>query len=167
MFTTREDVIALLKMYPKLQRKVRLLEYERLHPPKVSQNEVINGLALSHPLDGGTSSAGHISDKTMQIALNFRDETDRLNYATVLEIDQELHILKNRIAKLEFYVEQLDKKQADVIRKYYFEEKTWPEIQKEMHISSRTLSKYRDDGLDALSAMGQYMRDVLKEPMQM
>lgn len=139
----REDVIALLKMYPKLQRKVRLLEYERLHPPKVSQNEVINGLALSHPLDGGTSSAGHISDKTMQIALNFQDETDRLNYATVLEIDQELHILKNRIAKLEFYVEQLDKKQADVIRKYYFEEKTWPEIQKEMHISSRTLSKYR------------------------
>ena len=103
----------------------------------------------------------------MQIALNFQDETDRLNYATVLEIDQELHILKNRIAKLEFYVEQLEKKQADVIRKYYFEEKTWPEIQKEMHISSRTLSKYRDDGLDALSAMGQYMRDVLKEPMQM
>ena len=79
----------------------------------------------------------------MQIALNFQDETDRLNYATVLEIDQELHILKNRIAKLEFYVEQLEKKQADVIRKYYFEEKTWPEIQKEMHISSRTLSKYR------------------------
>ena len=36
-----------------------------------------------------------------------------------------------------------------------------------MHISSRTLSKYRDDGLDALAAMGQYMRDVLKEPMQM
>ena len=167
MFTTREDVIALLRIYPKLQRKVRLLEYERLHPPEVSQDEVINGLALSHPLDGGTSSAGHISDKTMQIALNFQDETDRLNYATVLEIDQELHILKNRIAKLEFYVEQLDKKQADVIRKYYFEEKTWPEIQKEMHISSRTLSKYRDDGLDALSAMGQYMRDVLKEPMQM
>ena len=103
----------------------------------------------------------------MQIALNFQDETERLNYATVLEIDQELQILRNRIEKLEFYVSQLEKKQAEVIRKYYFEEKTWPEIQKEMHISSRTLSKYRDDGLDALAAMGQYMRDVLKEPMQM
>lgn len=62
---------------------------------------------------------------------------------------------------------QLEKKQAEVIRKYYFEEKTWPEIQKEMHISSRTLSKYRDDGLDALAAMGQYMGEVLKEPVQM
>lgn len=167
MFATREDVIALLKTYPKLQKKIRLLEYERLHPSQVSQDEVISGLALSHPLDGGSSPAGHISDKTMQIALNFQDEADRLNYATILEIDQELHILRNRIKKLEFYVSQLEKKQAEVIRKYYFEEKTWPAIQKEMHISSRTLSKYRDDALDALSAMGQYMREVLKEPMQM
>ena len=167
MFATREAVIKLLETYPKVKKKVKLLEYERLHPSQVSQEEVINGLALSHPLDGGPGSAGHISDKTMQIALNFQDETERLNYATVLEIDQELQILRIRIEKLEFYVSQLEKKQAEVIRKYYFEEKTWPEIQKEMHISSRTLSKYRDDGLDALAAMGQYMRDVLKEPMQM
>ena len=62
---------------------------------------------------------------------------------------------------------QLEKKQAEVIRKYYFEEKTWPEIQKEMHISSRTLSKYRDDALAALAALGQYMGEVLKEPVQM
>ena len=167
MFATREDVVALLITYPKLQRKVRLLEYGRLHPSQVSQEEVISGLALSHPLDGGPGPAGHISDKTMQIALNFQDETDRLNYVTVLEIDQELQVLRNRIEKLEFYVSQLEKKQAEVIRKYYFEEKTWPEIQMEMHISSRTLSKYRDDGLDTLAAMGQYMRDVLKESMQM
>jgi len=64
-------------------------------------------------------------------------------------------------------VAQLEKKQAEVIRKYYFEEKTWPEIQKEMRISSRTLSKYRDDALDALVSMGQYMGGALKEPMQM
>ena len=31
---------------------------------------------------------------------------------------------------LEFYVAQLEKKQAEVIRKYYFEEKTWSKIQK-------------------------------------
>ena len=44
---------------------------------------------------------------------------------------QELAILRGRIEKLEFYVAQLDKRQAEVIRKYYFEEKTWPELQKE------------------------------------
>lgn len=166
MFATREDVIELLKTYPILQKKINLLEYERLHPSKVSQDEVISELALGHPLTGIVGSAGHISNKTMQIALNFQDEADRLNYQTILEIDQELHALQQRIEKLEFYVSQLEKKQAGVIRKYYFEEKTWPEIQKEMHISSRTLSKYRDDGLDALCAMGQYMGEVLKEPMR-
>lgn len=167
MFATRENVIELLRTYPKLQKKIRLLEYERLHPSKVSQDEVISELALGHPLTGVVGAAGHISNKTMQIALNFQDEADRLNYETVLEIDQELHVLQQRVEKIEFYVSQLEKKQAEVIRKYYFEEKTWPEIQKTMHISSRTLSKYRDDGLDALSAMGQYMGEVLKEPMQM
>ena len=73
MFATREAVIKLLETYPKVKKKVKLLEYERLHPSQVSQEEVINGLALSHPLDGGPGSAGHISDKTMQIALNFQD----------------------------------------------------------------------------------------------
>ena len=47
-----------------------------------------------------------------------KDEAERLNYATLLEIDQELNILQNRIKKLEFYVAQLEKKQAEVIRKY-------------------------------------------------
>ena len=122
MFATRENVIALLKTYPKLQQKIRLLEYERLHPSQVSQDEVISGLALSHPLDGGAGPPGHISDKTMQIALNFQDEAERLNYATLLEIDQELNILQNRIKKLEFYVAQLEKKQAEVIFKDYLHE---------------------------------------------
>ena len=157
MFKTKEDVIALLKTYPQLKKKINLLEYERQHPAQVSSQEVISGLALAHPISEGPGAAGHISNKTMQIALNFQEETDRLNYATVMEIDQELAILRGRIEKLEFYVAQLDKRQAEVIRKYYFEEKTWPELQKEMHASSRTLVKRRDDGLTALAAMGQYM----------
>lgn len=167
MFATKEDVIALLKTYPKLQRKINLLEYERLHPSRVSQDEVISGLAFAHSLEGGTIQPGHISNKTMQIALKFQDETDRMNYATILEIDQEVHALKCRIDKLDFYVSQLEKKQAEVIRKYYFEEKTWNEIQKELHVSSRTLVKRRDDGLEALVSMGQYMDEVMKEATKM
>lgn len=166
MFTTREDVIALLKTYPKMMQKINLLEYERQHPAQVSTQEVISGLALAHPLSEEPGAAGHISNKTMQIALNFQEETDRLNYATVMEIDQELSTLRGRIEKLEFYVSQLDKKQAEVIRKYYFEEKTWPELQREMHMSSRTLVKRRDDGLAALMAMGQYMEGVMREQVR-
>ena len=163
----KKQIMKLLETYPVRERQIALLHYEMQHSARVSPEEVSDSMALGHGNGMGGSGKGHISNKTMQIALNFQDETDRLNYETILEIDQELHTLRNRIEKLEFYVDQLEKKQAEVIRKYYFEEKTWPEIQKAMHISSRTLSKYRDDGLDALSAMGQYMGEVLKEPMQM
>ena len=61
MFVTRENVIALLKTYPKLQQKIRLLEYKRLHASQVSEDEVICVLALSHSLDGGASPPGHIT----------------------------------------------------------------------------------------------------------
>ena len=111
MFATREDVIELLKTYPILQKKIRLLEYERLHPPKASQDEVISELALGHPLTSIVGSAGHISNKTMQIALNFQDETDRLNYETILEIDQELHTLISwRKSKLRLYANTILRK---------------------------------------------------------
>lgn len=55
MFATKEDVIALLKTYPKLQKKINLLEYERMHPSQVSPEDIISGLAFAHPLEGGTT----------------------------------------------------------------------------------------------------------------
>ena len=120
MFSTKEKLVSWLKAYPALKRKIRLLQYERTHPSQVSEQEVINGLALSHPLSGDGGQAGHISDKTMRIALSFQNETDRLNYESIWEIDQELSVLTRRLEKLEFYVDQLEKKQAEVIRDYYF-----------------------------------------------
>lgn len=167
MLTTREEMAALLKKYPEWERKIAILEFEREHPSKASRLEVIGGWALAHPLIGGPGASGHISDKTMQIALNFQEETDRLNYATVMEIDQELNALKNRAEKLDFYVSQLEPRQAEVIRGHYFDGKTWPCLQKELHISSRTLSKRRDGGLDALIAMGEYLEGVMKEPVSL
>ena len=40
------------------------------------------------------------------------------------------------------------------------------ELQREMHMSSRTLVKRRDDGLAALMAMGQYMEGVMREQVR-
>ena len=79
-----------------------------------------------------------------------------------MEIAQELHAVERQISKLEFYVSQLEEKQAEVIRKYYFEGKTWPELQQEMHLAPRTLIKRRDDGLDALADIYTYLNLVTK-----
>ena len=77
-----------------------------------------------------------------------------------MEIAQELNAVERQVSKLEFYVSQLEEKQAEVIRKYYFEGKTWPELQREMHLTPRTLIKRRDDGLDALAEIYAYLGQV-------
>lgn len=158
----RAQVIEDLKQYPELKKKVILLRYEQEHPAQITDGEVIDSMALSRPVSDGIRPAGFISDKTMLIATQFRDRKDRLNQETIMEISQELHAVERQISKLEFYVSQLEKKQAEVIRKYYFEGKTWGELQQEMHLSPRTLIKRRDDGLDALASMYAYLEQVTK-----
>lgn len=165
MIATREDIENLLKNYPGWKKKITLLEFERNNPSRATELEVLGGLALARPLIEGAGLSGHISDKTMQIALSFRDKTERMNRDTLLDIDQELEILQTRIEKLDFYVSQLDKGQAEVIRGHYFEGKSWADLQKELHISSRTLSNRRNGGLDALIAMGGYLERIIKGPV--
>lgn len=158
----RLQIIEELKQYPVLKKKVALLRYEQDHPARITDSEVIDSMALSRPVSDGIRSAGFISDKTMRIATQFRDEKDRLNQETIMEIAQELHAVERQISKMDFYVSQLDEKQAEVIRKYYFEGKTWPELQREMHLAPRTLIKRRDDGLDALVGIYTYLEQVTK-----
>lgn len=119
-------------------------------------------MALSRPVSDGIRPAGYISDKTMRIAVQFRDRKERLNQENIMEIAQELHSVETLISKLEFHVSQLDPRQAEVIQKYYFEGKTWGELQQEMHLSPRTLIKRRDEGLEALVDIYEYLGQVTK-----
>lgn len=75
----KAKVLEDLKKYPELKKKVVLLRYEQEHPAKLSDSEVIDSMALSHPLSDEIKSSGYISDKTMRIAVQFRDRKDRLN----------------------------------------------------------------------------------------
>ena len=158
----KAQVVDDLKSYPEMKKKVVLLRYELEHPAKISDGEVIDSMALSRPVSDGIKPAGYISDKTMRIAVQFRDQKDRLNQENIMEISQELHAVENMISKLEFHVSQLDSKQAEVIRRYYFEGKTWGELQQEMHLSPRTLIKRRDEGLEALVDIYEYLGQVTK-----
>lgn len=158
----RTQVIEDLKSYHQLKKKLALLRFEQEHPARVSDDEVIDSMALSRPVSDSIRATGFISDKTMRIAAQFRDTRDRLNQSTSIEIAQELHAVEQQISKLEFYVSQLEDKQAEVIQKYYFERKTWNELQVEMHLSPRTFLKRRDDGLDSLVSMYTYLGQICK-----
>ena len=84
----RAQVIEDLKSYPELKKKVVLLRYELDHPAKISDGEVIDSMALSRPVSDGIRPAGYISDKTMRIAVQFRDRKERLNQENIMEIER-------------------------------------------------------------------------------
>ena len=67
---TKTYVIGLLESYQKREKQVELLHYELSHPISISKNEMIGTLALAHG-DGGCRPDGHISDKTLYIAMNY------------------------------------------------------------------------------------------------
>lgn len=163
MFTNRENVIKQLKAYPLLQKRTNLLRYEQSHTAQVSQVEVIGALALARTLRDRSTQTRHLSYQTMRITATFREEQERMNYISIMDIGEELGTLEAHIAKLEFYISQQKTDQSEVVCKYYFEWKACPELQQELMVSRSTLIKRRDSGIDALVAMGTYWETLCKE----
>lgn len=158
----KRAVIEALKNYPEQQKKIRLLRYELEHPTQVSEEELIESLSLSKSTDGGGPS-GHISNKTMMIALQFQDEAQRMNSEVVIQIAQDLHILEAETARVDYYISLLDLEQAQVIRGYYLEKKQWADMETETGLTQRALLKRRDAGVAELSDMFEFLGRIRGE----
>ena len=61
-------------------------------------------------------SAGHISNKTLYIALNYEEQAERMNAESAHEIAKELFALECEQRRLTYFIGLLDKRQAEVIR---------------------------------------------------
>ena len=93
-------VISLLESYPVRERQIALLHYEMQHPSRITPDEMIDGMSLSHGDNPGGSGKGHISNKTMYIALNYQERMDRMNTEAANEIAQRLLELEAEQARL-------------------------------------------------------------------
>ena len=79
-----------------------------------------------------------------------------MNYESRDEIVKRLTELEYEQERLAFYIALLNAKQALVIRRFYFEGRTWGEIAKELHIVTRTVHKIKNQALDRLAAMYEF-----------
>lgn len=125
------------------------------HTAHVSPEEVIDTMSLGHG-DGMGGGKGHISDRTMYIALNYQEKMDRMNAEAANEIAQRLLGLEAEQDRLRCYVSLLKKREAEVIRLFYMEQMTMDNIEKEMHLSAKTLRKLKNQAVDALTAMYEF-----------
>lgn len=86
-------VLMLLESYNERARKIAVLRYNLEHPAKVSRSEQIEAMNFGHG-DGFGHSAGHISNKTLYIALNYEEQAERMNAESAHEIAKELFALE-------------------------------------------------------------------------
>ena len=152
----KERVILILENYHERERQIALLHYEMQHTAHVSPEEVIDTMSLGHSDSTGGSSKGHISNKTMYIALNYQEQMDRMNAEAASEIAQRLLELEKEQDRIRYYVSLLEKRKANVIRLFYIEQMTMDNVEKEMHLSAKTLRKLKNQAVDALAAMYEF-----------
>lgn len=142
-------VIGLLETYREREQKISALRYELNRPARLSTNELIEAMALVHD-DGMGRPVGHVSDKTLYIALNYQEKADKINAHVVDEIAGQLVELEDEQNRLKYYVSLLEGRQAEVIRLTYFEVCNQDEAAKKIGVVPRTMRRIKKEAVSKL-----------------
>lgn len=156
----KERMVSLLEDYSKRERQIALLHYEMQHTVRISPEEMINTMALSHSDGMGGSSKSHISNKTMYIALNYQEQMERMTTETTNEIAQRLLELETEQDRIRYYVSLLEKREATVIRSFYIESRSWEEIAQEIDVALRTVHKIKSRAIKHLAELYAYTANL-------
>lgn len=146
------SVIALLERYPDTMRKIAVLRYELEHPATVSPDEMISAMSLAHG-DGEGRAAGHISNKTLFIAMNYQTEAARLSGEVLDEITRSLLPLEREIHRLEHHLRLLPERESTVIRMHYFEGASWGSICETLQVARRTANLVLEAAVERLASL--------------
>ena len=161
---TKAYVVDLLESYRRRSKQIELLHYELSHPTGISENEMIGALALAH--GEGSSTGGHISDKTLYIALHYQQRTENANQGTRAEIVSQLVELESQQERLNYYVSLLKARHAELLKLLYFEGCSQEECAKKLDVAVRTVRRIKDDAIDELAEMYSFTKRTCPEPVR-
>lgn len=158
---TKEAITEKLQAYPKMMEKLKLLQYELSHTAKISADEVLEAKAFGRasgeiPVKG----SGPNLDKTLGLALSYREEARRLNQEAVSEVFQECQQIRAEVDRLLFYMSLLPQEHREVLRLCYMENLTWQETERETGYSRRTLVRRRNEAIERLTEMYNYTSNL-------
>ena len=155
MNDTRSMVMSILTQFRDNQRRIEMLRYELEHPATVTADDMIDALSFGHGEQVGTSS-GHISNKTLYIALNYQDKMTLTNNEIIHGISVQLAKLENQQQRLIHYIGLMDEKDAEVIRMTYMDGMDTDQIAAQTGVSVRTVRTRRANAINHLCAMFEY-----------
>lgn len=151
----KEYVSKLLENYCACERKIAVLRYELEHPTEVGRSEQIEAMNYGNG-DGAGHSKGHISNKTLYIALNYEEQANQLNAEAAKEIADELFALERGQKKLLYYISLLEKRQAEVVRMVYMEGLSTKKTAELHGLAVRTIERIRKEAVENLAEMYAY-----------
>lgn len=148
-------VLKLLESYNERERKIAVLRYNLEHPTTVSRAEQIEAMNFRHD-DSLGHSAGHISNKTLYIALNYEEQAERMNAESAHEIAKELFALECEQRRLTYFIGLLDKRQAEVIRLVFVDGIPTKEVAASFGLTYRTIDRIKRTAIENLVEMYAY-----------
>ena len=154
----RVEVMALLTNYHEIQRRIALLHYEMEHPAHITADDMIDVLTYGRSENQG-GSTGHISNKTLYIALNYRDRSDYANNDVCNEIAIQLNELERKLDRLHYYLGLLSSEDREIIQMAYIENMSNEKIAERIGIHIRTVFKRRMKAIDHLCEMYAFAAD--------
>ena len=96
---------------------------------------------------------GHISNKTLHIALNYREQAARINAESLDEISRELVSLMEEQDRLEYFVSLLEPRQEKVLRRTCFERVPQETVAEELGVTVRRVQNIKSQAIDELAEM--------------
>jgi hypothetical protein len=151
---TRTQVIQLLESYNTRERQIAVLQYALEHPTGIREDQMIETMNFAHG-DGGGRAEGHISNKTMYIALNYGEQAEHLNRKERDEVARRLIELEREQNRLKYYISLLDERQAWVIQLSYIKKIPQDQAAAELQVSIRTVQSLKGRAIAALTEMYQ------------
>ena len=159
MIYTREIMIRKLAAYPEGLRKIALLRYELEHPARISFTDMMEAMNFARD-SCRYRSGGTASNKTLYIALNYRQQADQINSDAANEIVTQLGMLEQETKRLEYYVSLLEQRKAEVVRMSFFEQLSWNTVAQSMGVAVRTAQSIRVQAVDELVEMYNLTADM-------
>ena len=156
----RKSVVGKLEDYSRNKQKLAALRYEMESLSGVSLDEIIDAMNFGHGEIGTGSSVGHISNRTLHIALNYREEAARLTEQARSEVHNDFMALLLEVNRLEHYISLLESQDEQVIRMTYMDHRTNEEIAEALQIAPRTVREIRRHALDSLCEMYQFTSGI-------
>ena len=146
----------LFRKHHTLEAILECLSSELKHYSKELDSEYITGSSLGTGQNEIFIQSNKISDKTYSIASSNYADSINTNYLNAkAEIREDITIISMVLDKLNISFRRLSCIQQEILRLYYWDEKTWDEVidaikPKRSYISKGQAQRYRKSGIEKI-----------------